>query len=65
MAVFVNCGYFLRADILTNAYYQIRTRNHGEGNGNPLQHSCLGNPMDRGAWWVTVHGDAKESDTEA
>ena len=28
----------------------------GEGNGNPLQDSCLGNPMDRGAWWATVHG---------
>ena len=28
----------------------------GEGNGNPLQCSCLGNPMDRGAWWATVHG---------
>ena len=28
----------------------------GEGNGNPLQYSCLGNPMDRGAWWATVHG---------
>ena len=27
-----------------------------EGNGNPLQCSCLGNPMDRGAWWATVHG---------
>ena len=34
----------------------------GEGNGNPLQYSCLGNPMDRGAWQVTVHGVAKESD---
>ena len=31
----------------------------GEGNGNPFQYSCLGNPMDRGAWWVTVHGVAK------
>ena len=30
-----------------------------EGNGNPLQYSCLGNPMDRGAWWATVHGVAK------
>ena len=30
-----------------------------EGNGNPLQYSCLGNPMDRGTWWVTVHGVAK------
>ena len=27
----------------------------GEGNGNPLQNSCLENPMDRGAWWATVH----------
>ena len=31
----------------------------GEGNGNPLQHSCLENAMDRGAWRVTVHGVAK------
>ena len=31
----------------------------GEGNGNPLQCSCLENPMDRGAWWATVHGVAK------
>ena len=30
-------------------------RSPGEGNGNPLQCSCLGNPMDRGAWWGTVH----------
>ena len=34
----------------------------GEGNDNPLQHSCLGNPVDRGTWWATVHGVAKESD---
>ena len=32
------------------------------GNGNPLQYSCLGNPMDRRAWWATVHGVSKESD---
>ena len=31
----------------------------GEGNGNPLQYSCLENAMDRGAWWATVHGVAK------
>ena len=31
----------------------------GEGNGNPLQYSCLENPMDRGAWQTTVHGAAK------
>ena len=35
-------------------------RSPGEGNGNPLQYSCLGNPMDRGAWWPTVHGVTKE-----
>ena len=34
-------------------------RSPGEGNGNPLQDSCLGNPMDRGAWWTAVHGVAK------
>ena len=38
-------------------------RSPGEGNGNPLQYSCLGNPMDRGAWWAIVHGDKKGSDT--
>ena len=32
----------------------------GEGNGNSLQYSCLGNPMERGTWWATVHGVAKE-----
>ena len=31
----------------------------GEGNGTPLQYSCLENPMDRRAWWATVHGVAK------
>jgi len=35
----------------------------GEGNGNPLQYSCLKNPTDRGAWWAAVHGGHKESDT--
>ena len=34
-------------------------RSTGEGNGNPLQYSCLENPMDGGAWWATVHGVAK------
>ena len=34
-------------------------RSLGEGNGNLLQYSCLGNPTDRGAWWATVHGVAK------
>ena len=34
----------------------------GEGNGNPLQYSCLGNLLDRGAWQAAVHGVEKESD---
>ena len=33
------------------------------GNGNSLQYSCLGNPMDKRAWWITVHEVTKESDT--
>ena len=37
-------------------------RSPGGGNGYPLQDSCLGNPMNRGAWWATVHG-VTESDT--
>ena len=37
-------------------------RSTGKGNGNPLQHSWLGKPMDREAWWATVHGVAIESD---
>ena len=35
----------------------------GERSGNPLQYSCLGNPMDSGAWQTTVHGVCKELDT--
>ena len=37
-------------------------RSPGEGRGNPLQYSCLGNPVDRGACRATVHGVAKESE---
>ena len=33
----------------------------GRENGSSLQYSCLRNPMDRGAWWATVHGDTKKS----
>ena len=34
-------------------------RSSGEGNGNPLQYPCLENPMDRRAWWASVHGVAR------
>jgi len=39
-------------------------RSPGEGNGNPLQDSCLENPMDGGAWSATVHGVAESDATE-
>ena len=38
-------------------------RSSREGNGNPFQYSCLGNPINRGAWWAAVHGVTKESHT--
>ena len=37
-------------------------RSPGEGNGNPHQYSYMENPMDRGAWWVSVHGVTRDSD---
>ena len=40
-----------------------KKNHHGEGKGNPLQYSCLGNSMDREAWRATVHRVTKESDT--
>ena len=42
--------------------YILHLRFHGRGHVNPLQYSCLENPMDRGAWQSTVHRVAKESD---
>ena len=39
-------------------------RSPGEGNGYPLQYSCLENPMDRGAWWAIVHGVAESDATK-
>ena len=40
-------------------YMGIPARVFGEGNGTPLQYSCLENPMDGGAWWAAVHGVAR------
>ena len=47
---------------MTNLDSILKSRDIGEGNGNSLQYSWLENPLDRGAWWATVHG-VPESDT--
>ena len=39
-------------------------RSSGEGNGHPFQYSCLEDPVNRGAWWATVHGVAESDTTE-
>ena len=44
-------------------FYPWSGRSSGEGNGSPLQYCCLENPTDRGAWWATVYGNARELDT--
>ena len=46
-------------DIRDTAWNPRLGRSPGEGHGNPLQYSCLGNPMDRGAWRATIHGVTK------
>ena len=52
---------FLVAQMVKNlpAMQETQVQSPGERSGNSLQYSCLGNPMDRGAWWATVHGVTK------
>ena len=62
-----SCGYFLvlqarnktDPEITGLEITEITALEVGEGNGPPLQYSCLENPMDGGAWWAAVHGVAK------
>ena len=49
-------GKNLPADVGDTGLIPGLGRSPGEGNGNPFQYSCLGNPSDRGTWWATVHG---------
>ena len=53
----------LRAILEAQISFPGSGRSPGEGSGNPLQYSCMGNPMDRGAWGATVQETAKELDT--
>ena len=53
----------LHANARDEASIPGRERSPGDGNGNPLQYSCLENSMDRGAWQATVNEVTKESDT--
>ena len=53
----INCKANLDYQEYFNTRFRLTLWNHGgEGNGNPLQCSCLENPVDRGAWWAAVHG---------
>jgi len=51
--------HLIRLELAVKGFFVFCFFFFGEGNGNPLQYSCLENPMDRGAWWATVHGVAK------
>ena len=52
-------GYWSVVASGAHAEMQGSCHGYGEGNGTPLQYSCLENPMGRGAWWAAVHGVAK------
>ena len=61
----INWSYISKISYIINTSYRclwlyfFGSVNNGEGNGTLLQHSCLENPMDGGAWWAAVHGVAK------
>ena len=51
--------FFLFYHVGKDTYKMLSSKGYGEGNGTPLQHSCLENPMDRGAWWAAGNGVAR------
>ena len=65
MALVVNNPSVNAGDIKDAGLISGLGRSPGGGNGNPLQYSCLENPMDRGAWWAAVHKVAESETTEA
>ena len=58
-SIFPSIRVFLMSWLFASGGQSIGASASGEGNGNPLQYSCLENPMDGGAWWAAVHGVAK------
>ena len=55
----ISCSKIQASMLLYHAIHLVH-KSLGERNGNPLQYSCLGSPMNRGAWWATVHGISKK-----
>ena len=51
------------SDMTERLHFHFSLSCTGEGNGNPLQCSCLGNPRDRGAWWAAIYGGRTVSNT--
>ena len=59
LGVILSIGAVLELDNVCTSFDSPSTSQVGEGDGTPLQYSCLENPMDGGAWWAAVHGVAK------
>ena len=55
VVLFLDSDIFFSGDVSDVGSIPVLGRSPGGGHGNPLQYSCLENPMDRGAWWATVH----------
>ena len=64
LSILVGLVSYLQNDMHSVGLIPGSGRSPGERNDYPLQYSCLGNPMDKGAWWAAVHGAAELDKTE-